>query len=78
MSDCPTRARLQPRAPAPPLQLGGLAAAIAGALPPPAGPRPEARPARLPAARHPFVLAVLAAFPGAEIVAERERDPGAT
>ncbi len=52
------------------IPLGDLVTPIVARLPAPAGPRPVPPP--LPPDRHPLVLAVLAAFPGAVIGRVRE------
>lgn len=62
---CACRASTDPRL------LGDVAAEVVRELPEPATPRPVRQVRRVPADQHPFVRRVLAAFPGAEIVADR-------
>lgn len=57
-----------------PRPLGDLAMEIVVRLPVPAKPRQDQPAEPVPVHAHPFVRAVLAAFPGAEIVDARE-DP---
>lgn len=57
-----------------PVPLGDAVAAVVERLPLPAEPRPAAPQAPpVPAHAHPFVRAVLRAFPGAVIVSVRKR-----